>query len=293
MSHPRLGINAHQAGTAALHLAASLGVRLVRCDANWYDLQSGPDTWTWEWLDAFLATAREAQLTVYPTLSYSPAWLGLDRGDLPPLHDWIQFCETFARRYAGQLGQPMFVGCWNEFQGSASDYVTRLLRPMAEVFRRVDPRYKIVGPELELREGWPAWLRTVLREGGDCLDVLTVHSYEDTGRQVFDKLTKPRPWWQPWNDPSVLDVIQRAGYGHRPVWLTESGWRSDRIGEDQQAQQTDGLLERVLGDTRIAGVLIFQLMDESAAGGHGVFRMDRTLKPVGAVMQRRAGLSGR
>jgi hypothetical protein len=285
----RLFINAHQAGPDALRLAASLGVSGVRIDANWPDLELSPNQWTWEWLDTLLATCRTLNLQVYCTLSQTPAWIASNRGDLPPLHDWIKFCSAFAKHFKGRL---MLVGCWNEFNGSPDDYVRRLLRPMEHAFHAVDPSYRICGPDLQTEGQWPAWLRAMLQQSQDCLNILTVHCYAKDGQAVWKALTEPRPrWvprWSPWPRPSIREVIEQAGWVG-PTWLTETGF-SDEAGEDVQARAVDQLLERLQGASWPDGLCYFQLIDDDNSH-QGLFRRDGSMKPAGAVLQSYAGKS--
>jgi hypothetical protein len=286
----RIWINAHQAGPDALRLAASLGVGGGRFDGNWYDLQQGPDKWTYQWLDDLLATCKSLGLEAYVSIGYTPPWLNPDRSALPPLYDWQRFCLSFAQHFKGRL---TYVGCWNEWAGSSKDYVDRLLRPMAEAFRSTDSQYRICAPDLETERDWPTRLTDVIRYGADCIDILTVHCYQSTGADVWSALTErcpPRPhWlpvWFPWWTPSIQQVIEAAGW-RGPTWLTETGWRSDLVGEEGQAQRFDQLFERLQGASWPAGVVVFQLMDEPTGAG-GVFRQDGSIKPAGAVIQRYA-----
>lgn len=287
MSHPRLGVNVHQAGEPALQLAASLGISMVRVDGVWNDLQPAPDRWTWAWLDDLLATCATLGLEVFCTLSQCPPWVSPNRGDLPPLYHWEAFCREFAHHYQGKLRS---IGCWNEWGGSSDDYVRRLLRPMAEACKAVDASYQICGPEIETERDWPDRLRDILALGGDCLDVLTVHAYAATGQKVWDALTKRhplRPRWLPafipYYTPSVQQVIEASGW-RGPVWLTETGWQSSKVGDVGQAQNVDQLLERFMGTTVFEKVCLYQLLDEPGVT-FGLFDRAGEPKPAARVVQ--------
>jgi hypothetical protein len=290
----RIFVNGHQAGPPALCLMASLRVGGGRFDGNWYDLQTGPDEWTYAWLDELVTTCHTLGLIAYVTIGYTPPWINPDRSALPPLHDWQQFCLNFAQHFKGRI---TYVGCWNEWSGLSKDYVARLLRPMAEIFRATDPQYQICGPDIETERDWPERLAEVLTRGGDCLDIVTVHAYEQNVEDLWAKLTKstpPRPKWLPqaipWFKPSIQQVIQQSGMSHKPCWLTETGIRSDRVGEEGQGQWWDQFLHRLQGTPWPHGVGVFQLLDEQPpeqeSAKFGVCRMDFSLKPAALVIQR-------
>lgn len=233
-------------------------------------------------MDDLLATCSTLGLQTYVTLSQTPNWLGLNRGDLPPVYDWQRFCTAFAQHYAGRM---TFVGCWNEFQGSPQDYVNRLLRPMATAFRDVDAQYQICGPEMATVGAWDVWLKTCLTLGADCLDALTIHSYDDDGAAVWKKLTQPRKRWEFWKKKSIKQIVEESGAGSKLCWLTETGWKSDEVGEDRQARYVDQILERVLGSDWPAGVVIYQLLDEPNVS-FGVFKENGGPKEAARVIQK-------
>lgn len=282
MPHPRMGINVHQAGEPALRLAASLGVSVVRVDAVWPDLQPTPDHWTWGWLDELYATCVTLGLQVYCSLSQTPGWLGLNRGDLPPLYDWQRFCTEFAQHYAGRM---TFIGCWNEYGGSPQDYVNRLLRPMATSFRAVDARYRIVGPDLRTMDRWAEWLKTCLELGGDCLDIISAHNYKNTGVEVWKALTQSRRRWEFWKDPSVVEVIKSSGHAQKPIWITETGWNTSKVSEARQANYIQELLERFETNNQIERLFFYQLIDEEPPVLWGLFHQDSSAKPCVSVIQ--------
>src|SRR5262245_18372221 len=253
------GVNAHQAGEPALRLAASLKHPdrpfFVRCDANWYDLQPSPDRYTWEWLDAFFDHADALNLSVYPTLAYSPAWVvdGGPRNTPPPVNAWIRFVRAFGERY---LGRCQFVGMWNEpnipgmYAGNVHQYLHDTLEPATTTLRAIDPLYRICGPDLSTEGPWPSWLRTLLQRGLVWLDVLTVHAYGPAGRAVRDRLRE------------VRRVVQSTDAGDRGIALTEYGWNTARISEDQQANYYDQFLEAAQSLDWLIAALSFNLINE-------------------------------
>jgi hypothetical protein len=290
----RCGINVHLLNNPHLWAAAaSLGVKWARIDLNWDTAQPAPDYWEWDVIDRAVSGARSHGLEVYATLSHSPAWsnAGAGRGAPPTsIIDWTRFVRAVGLRYGRQsdYGHIRAFGVWNEWAGSVNDYITLLFRPAAEVLRTMDAENVICGPELATEGDWSTWLSSFLLAAGSEVDVLTVHAYDDDGAAVWRKLTQARRWYEFWKKPSVREVIQKAGYGQKPCWVTEVGWESAKVGEDGQAQRWDQLLGRLQGSAWPSGICAYQLIDEPSVT-FGLLREDFSAKPVAEVLRRYAG----
>lgn len=268
-----LGINAHQASGSTLQLASSINAEFVRCDVNWEDVQPSADYFNWGWLDEFIRHAAGFGMQVYPTISYSPPWMG-ERETPPPLADWKNLIMEFGHRYAGKV---QFVSIWNEpnfrYNESVDHYVTNLLQPAAEVLREISPDYRICGPDLSTEGQWRPWLQVLLEKGQQFLDILTVHAYGTPGRKVRDRLLE------------VRQVMNMAGAGDMPLALTEFGWNTSRISEDQQGNYLDQCLEALQSIDWLLAALYFNLINESTKTQWGLFRDNGTIKPAGEVFK--------
>jgi hypothetical protein len=282
---PRLGVTIQQRGDL-LPLVASLGLSVARINVPLYDLMpTGPDDWTPEWLDAIVAECGRLHLIPYAVIGKAAPWHASDPGDLPPLEDWQRFCARFAAHFLGGI---QYIGVWNEWQGSPGEYAHRLLIPAAEQFRRVSADYRLCGPELATEGDWPQRLREILDLAGTSLDYLTIHVYQDTGRHVWDVLTRPTRWYEFWRQPSVRQVIEAAGYSHLPLWLTEFGWQSSAVGDTSQAAYAQEVLERLDTATFPAGVLWFQAIDEPT-NTWGLYDLNGQPKPICGVISHYTG----
>jgi hypothetical protein len=274
-----LGVNTHQPPERELRLAASLGISFIRVDANWYDLEPEPERYTLEWLDNLMTTATELGVQVYPTIGYSPSWIG-SRNTPPPIDMWRRFIRVFGERYQGKV---QYVSFWNEpnilgmYAGTVDRYLHDVLQPAAETLKAIDPAYQICGPDLSTQGTWRTWLQPFLEHGRPWLDVLTVHAYGTPGRKVRDRLLE------------VRQVMDWAHAGDVPLALSEFGWNTAKISEAQQANYLDQFLEAVQSVDWLIAALYFNLINESTEVQWGLFRRDGTPKPGAEVMRRYTG----
>ena len=64
----------------------------------------------------------------------------------------------------------------------------------------------------------------------------------------------------------------------KPFWLTEVGWRSDRVGQDRQAGYIISLLKRVQRSAWIRKVFIYDLRDSRQQVGYGLLNINGSPK---------------
>lgn len=263
------GINCHQSGPEGLRLAASLGAEFIRVDGNWYDLEPTRGHYTWGWLDDLIATATALGLKVYPTIGYSPKWIG-ERNTPPPVAEWKLLLREFGQRYKGKV---QYIGLWNEpniqglYAGTVERYIADILQAGAEVLRSIpDADYKICGPDLSTSGTWRPWLKTLLEQGHEWLDLVTTHCYGSPGRKARDKLME------------VRQVMDWAGAMDLNVAVTEVGWNTAKISEALQAKYLDQFLEAARNIPWLLAILHFNLVNESEETQWGLFRSDGTPK---------------
>ncbi len=123
---------------------------------------------------------------------------------------------------------------------------------------------------------WDTWLDQILAEAGPYLDVISHHCYKDTPSEVFRRLEGPS---RPWEPPPVQQIIERRGQGGKPFWLTEVGWRSDRVGKDRQAGYLVSLLKGANQRRWISKVFIYELRDSPQEPGFGLLHYSGKPKP--------------
>jgi hypothetical protein len=130
----------------------------------------------------------------------------------------------------------------------------------------------------------------VLREAGDTLDFVTHHVYDlDDPAGVVARLAATTEHGHDpsrWNEaePSLREVLEVAGFD-RPVWLSETGWRTTRLDERRQADLYRRFLDLWLrSPERPAGlqrVFFYELIDshEPRFPKYGLLRASGRPKP--------------
>jgi hypothetical protein len=284
------GINAHLPSGVLLDRVAAAGIAWIRVDFNWFLMQPEPGVYDWTLTDAVVHEARARGLYLYPTLAYTPAWAagGGGRNVPPNPTDWYGFVATVVWRYRDHI---QHWGMWNEpnqkgfWSGSVAQYINNVLELGAQAVRAYAPQGLVCGPDLAMERDWASWLRTILSRGGPRLDMVTQHSYQENGREVLRRMGGTG-WRWPWQDPTVREIMAQTGTADKPLWLTETGWNTADVSEDQQASSIDQVLEgfRAYG---IAKVFIYQLVDDVHPEWQGVLRQDFTPKPAYLVYQQR------
>ena len=298
------GVHAHAPGGDDLRLlldrAQEARLGWIRIDFAWSDVEPVRGTRNWSVYDDIVREARARGIEVYASLLGTPAWAT----DGPPgigvprdVADWRSFVSAAAGRYRGRVKA---WGVWNEpnlpgfWAGTRTQYLDLLLRPAAEEVRKADPDALVCGPELaHLTAGgasWYDWLLDSMRRARDVIDVVTHHVYDRDGSggvtRKLDASTRfggdPRLW--DLVAPSVREVLRFAGANDKPVWLTETGWASDEVGEARQSAFLVGLLGawfgRVGKPSWVKKVFVYELVDDGSAGvpKWGLLRPDRTPK---------------
>jgi hypothetical protein len=293
----RVGLNTHLPSAAQLDRVAAAGCQWIRIDVNMDQICPEPHVWVWDVVDRVVKDATARQCQIYATLAHQPAWV--TRGSGPPeaaFDPWIVFVQAVAERYHGRI---RYYGIDNEPNAylTPGQYVTSMLTPAAQVLRGVDPDLKICGPELMTEKtdqgSWEKWLEDFAGlVDKTLLDIVTVHSYQKNGREVWRRVVGPQTWlmWLKGQQP-ISEVLRSCGLGWKPVWLTETGWPTDDVSEAEQASYYDQLLESLPNPVAVEKVFGYQAVDEAARDGNppvrgGIMHEDLTPKPAYHVVQR-------
>ncbi|HEX2252248.1 MAG TPA: hypothetical protein VHQ65_03145 [Thermoanaerobaculia bacterium] len=283
------GVNVHAPSGALLEetLAAveRAGIGWIRIDFVWAAVETAPGVYDWRLYDEIVAAAAARGVEVLATIAYTPQWAtdGPVLAGVPrSAARWRELCRRAAQRYAGRITH---WEVWNEpnlekfWAGTREQYLDVVLHPGIDGLRAGDPAARVGGPGLaHLTTGnsdWYRWLPVILGDAGHRLDFLTHHVYDsDSYHGVTRKLEAPSRFRdQPglWDvfPPSLADVLAWSAWDG-PVWLTETGWASDRIGEPQQAEQLAGLLGQWLtgdpGRSWIDKIFVYELRDDGRPG---------------------------
>jgi hypothetical protein len=304
------GINIHapQGSELASQLdrVKAAGLGWVRIDFIWAAVETRKGKYDWRAYDALAAAAKARGLQVFATIAYTPAWAtdGAEITGVPRNpDDWRRFCFRAAKRYRGKI---TYWGLWNEpnlkqfWSGSRDQYIDIILKTGADAVHTGNPAAQVGGPELAHLTSngavWYDWLRQSLLAAGDRLDFITHHLYDNDGnRDVTAKLNDSTLFGDHpsrWDilPPSVREVLESTGWSDKPVWLTETGWESSRVGESRQAGYYAGLLNDWLtgrrGQDWISKIFFYEFKDGSDGSyTWGILRADGSAKPAYTAYQ--------
>jgi polysaccharide biosynthesis protein PslG len=257
------GINTHLPSSTVLDLVRDAGISWIRVDFNWFMMEPARGVYDWSATDAVVSDARARGLNVFATLAYVPDWAaGGDGSNVPA--DWYQFVFDTVSRYKDSVKH---WGMWNEpnldpfFRGAPRQYIRDVLRPGARAVRDADGSALVLGPELaQLQSGhWNAWLATVLTQAGDAIDVVTHHDYSDDGLAVLRGLGGEFPFWRLRTPRGIMELTGTSG---KPLWLTETGWRTDQVTQSEQADYYVQVLEGVNSAPWLDKVFFYEVADD-------------------------------
>ncbi len=216
----------------------------------WSTFEPEPGRWDWSALDATMASAEQAGVSLLLTLAGCPTWASSQpeaqssygAGALAPpkrLEDWANYVTRVAERCKGRVRH---YEVWNEpnyqganvpdeiarsggyFRGTAADYLG-VLKTAYEAIKQVDPDAMVWG--ISGTGDYFGFMDEVLRLGGLAhMDGVAIHTY------VFpfspDDPTAPQG--------NLVHRINRTQlllhqYGaDKPVWITEMGlWTPGRV----------------------------------------------------------------
>jgi hypothetical protein len=205
-----------------------------------------------------------------------------------PEETWAEFCFQAASHYRDDIHH---WEVWNEpnlphfWAGSSGEYIYKILLPASAAIHTADPRLGVGGPALAHVGSWYRWLPKILAHASEDLDFLTHHAYGSDARQVTKRLEKetlfrnvPCLWWLV--KPSLADVVLKTDHQRLPVWLTETGWASDQIGEERQAANYTGLLTEYHLSYWPERFFFYELQDDPGPGipAWGILRADGSEK---------------
>jgi len=263
------GINAHIPENRVLNKIKNAGIKWIRIDFNWYEIESSRGSFNWSEMDRVVNNSIERNLSILAILVYTPSWANNGKSkNYPPLKKqyWTNFVKRVVTRYKNKI---KYWSMWNEpnlekfWAGTLDEYVEKILIPGSKTAKSVDSACKIVGPDLAHlvteKEMWNVWLRGILRKAKDYLDVISHHIYDVRGPSyIFDKME---------NDqgpliPSVLRVLKEEGVDNKPFWITETGWATDEVGEEVQSKYYLEFLQGMRNRTYINKIFFYEIIDD-------------------------------
>ncbi|MBK8255180.1 MAG: beta-galactosidase [Polyangiaceae bacterium] len=258
-----LGANVHQSidvGHDATE-AASLG--WVRIDLNWFQCEPTQGNYDFALLDQVVDAAVARNLKVLAVIGYGPSWASSadpmgdgSINDVPIDGTYPAFVTAVVNHFQDRVSH---YELWNEpnleqfFEGSISDYTTRILVPGAAAVHSACPSCKVVAPGLaSIGSEYDQWLDASLAAAKDQIDIVSGHIYAgfpvdspgsgSTSDSFFNKLDSHRiletGGTVVYEGPlSFREVMDKHGV-NKPFWLTETGREATLGNAEEEAAQT-------------------------------------------------------
>jgi hypothetical protein len=277
-----VGMNIHVGYSSFVDASADLGVKWVRLDGNWRDMEPSQGSYRW-FQDDSVTRANAKGLKVFMTLAYTPSWVarhgdtdGEHGNDVPNTStEWTSFVTKAVQHYR-PMGVTHF-GLWNEpnlrgfFEGSANEYVDIIAIPGAAAIRAACADCKVLGPDLANVGEADVFLEAVMsRAPLATWDIVTHHIYQtfrEMGTDIWDgdsfinALEDQRFFF---TRRSLRQVLDGAGWTGE-VWITETGYEAEPAGdageESRQEQYVRLVLEAQLGRAWWTNTFFYEIAD--------------------------------
>lgn len=283
MLYPKIGINCHIPKNQDLDLIKDAQIGIIRVDFTWNIIEPEPKKYRWDIVDRVVDGANERGIEILAILGYCPKWASLngDIHDKPrSVEEWKEFIGTIVSKYKGKI---KYFSLWNEpnsktfFKGSLDEFINEIFIPGAIALKEANPNAKIVGPDLAHLKGakWEKWLYEILKRCSDKIDIISHHCYKSKPKKLRRNLQGFVP---PWDPPAVKKIIAKTGCNDKPFWLTEFGFRSNKIGDEKQGEYIERFLNYHEKMGWIEKVFIYELRDSPVEPGYGIVNSDRTPK---------------
>ncbi len=253
-THLPTGQDAAAQGARAqeLRLLAEAGVRWIRRDFFWHEIEPARGTFHFVPYDQIVDEAAEWGISFLALLAYGNPWAS-ERGEATgdphyPPDDPADFARYAARVVAHFSGRVRFFEIWNEENvgvrfwkptiGGDPQAYGRLLSETFQAIEGVDPEARVVFggtfyPHLGV-PGTSAFVGGVFRfhpDIGEAFDIFAYHPY----RYPFTAPEVEAPVGMPGGVllqeslastiARVREILARRG-GNHPLWITELGWHT-------------------------------------------------------------------
>jgi hypothetical protein len=285
------GINAHLAANNVLQKTKDAGIKWVRIDINWFAVEKTMGNFDYTDVDRVVDFADANDLSILAVLAYTPGWANGNKGINYPadnVYYWKYFVQETVVRYNTAI---KYWCIWNEpnakdfFEPGKDVFVEKVFEPAAEIIRGTDPAAFIVGPELshltsQDRE-WYFWMTYILSQSGQYIDILSHHIYKLEGPAHIYELLEQGDHLI----PPVKDVIADAGHAGKPFWITETGWHTNEVSEQEQGNKYLEMLQKRKEKNYPQKIFFYEIIDDPTPGIQpwGILRSNLSEKPAYTV----------
>jgi len=306
--------------------AEELGVKWLRENFVWSDIEASDDQFDWSTPDAVVSAASRRGLSVLPTFIDTPKWAGATWNTIPDdPSDFADFVAHVTARY-GPGGtfwaahpelpnRPLsYYEIWNEpYYSWATQEINpgryaRLVKAAAQAGRRANPASKFIlaaDTDVQLPSGkWVKWTDAMYEAVPDLnqyFDAVAVHPYSKNmapdapiDGYIHDKFQRAAV---------IHDRFAAHGAADKKLWLTEIGWTTCHSGErcvseDAQAHNMSTMF-RMLKTTYadfVGAVFVYHFTDlgsdpDNMEFHYGLRRLDGSHKPAWDVVRANAASS--
>ncbi len=318
-----------------LNHVSDLGAGWVKVQVPWKVYQPQPDAyddWLLRELDHLVSGATGRGQKVLLSVAKAPEWSRVTAEMDGPPADFAQFGDfmaMLAARYQGNVAayelwnEPNLQREWNGAPLGAAAFAD-LARAGAAGVRRGDAQALVISgapATTGVNDGVIAiddrvYLRGMLANGvGDVVDGIGVHPYGwanppwasvGDGQQAAPTHNNHSSFFFRDTLQQYRTLLEQAGYGHRPLWLTEFGWGSFEgfgapppaeaqfmayVSEWQQAHYLQEALALIHDWPGIGPVFLWNLNFAPVIGagfsesGYSLLRPDGSLRPAYLALQ--------
>ena len=217
------------ARTCAMMRIAGMG--WVRSDFDWRGIETKKGEWNFANFDRVVAECEAEGVRLLPILGYSVPWAH-------PAHEHLDAWGEYVRRVVTRYGKRLpVVEVWNEENiphfwknPNPTNYVA-LLRRTYETAKRAEPEVRVAfGGTAGVPLGF---IEEVYKLGGaKWFDIMNIHPYSHPGRPEASMDAQIE---------KLRGVMAKYGDAKKPLWITEVGWPTHRLGMGQGEVMLAGL----------------------------------------------------
>ncbi len=282
------GINVHVQTDAVLQKAIDAGIKWVRVDAVWRDIEVTPGTFHWSNMDRVINYVTSRGVSVLVGFGTTPSWANGGKGgnySADNVAYWQRFVQATVRRYKSRV---KCWAIWNEpnlqhFNAESKErFLDRIFNPGADAVKAEDPSAFVVGPDLAHLTStgveWYFWLKYILSNTKDRIDVISHHIYDKRGASYIYRSLEDGDILI----PSVKKIIEDAGCSQKPFWITETGWNTYDYSEQSQGEKYLAMLKSMKKKQYPDKIFFYEIADDLNNGNPpwGIIKTDLTEKPA-------------
>ena len=232
---------------------AELGGISIREDYHWHKIEPADDDWHMESVSTQVEMARKRGVSILAMLAYEVDWAVT--GEATSSIDPAQYGE-FAGRVAGEFCTDIKeYEIWNEPNWERfwppepdPDHYAKFLKAAYQEIKSACPDARVLSAGLSSwdltrpLDRW--WFLSAMHEKHpdicNYFDILAIHPY------TFNQAPSPEQDYvlspsfsyegQSWMTQLARERLEEIGCGGKPIWITEMGWPSYELSEEDQGR---------------------------------------------------------